>query len=1032
LILLKPVKLFSPFLRKDFQAVIILGLVLLAVYFPLVFLNYSYNPSYDSLTYPSLRIAGSYVCFTDDCLRHYFHTIDPWANGIGYYPLIKTAVNMYSDGIVPLWNPYLLTGYPMFAELTNLNFSPMLIFYFLPEAYWDIPLILALWFVGIFTYFLLRIWKLSHISSLIGSIIFMLSGPFTWYLTHGNIPVIIFMPLILFSIEKVFQKDFRYMIIGSLALAASILGTHLESIVLVFLITMIYVIFRVVSRHNFDDQDYSDIKQTNGLALKKQRKIPFFYLIAIFLGGIGLTSFFLLPSAEFVLEQAALFREGTNVGATGNVPSYTLSSLFVPYILGTPHQYLNTPATGLPWVFLVGYVVVSSLIFSIIGISRKTKNKSHKLLAQFFLALSTFFILKSIGFPIITEIGNLPILEHIVFPRYSIFIITFGFAISASIGIESLMNNPLKTKKLIVTALISSAIILFLILLLLPQFNPTSQFSEYYFVIQIVIALFFILSAFLLVLFIQRNKLPINQLLFLIFLEASLYIPMGLSPEWQFYRSLVVITGVIMILSVSGVGFRTFNVENRNTKLLILFIIITIGTIAGQQIIYLESPTKLPIREEFFQENDVTNFLKTNSKNYRIVSFNGAFGPNFPSAYEIEAVGGLSSINLKTTDGLKKTLDPHATAMSFNFEVQRGSNPPPFDYVYSQNQRLFDFLGVKYIISFDADPRFPKIVTGREKVTNLNSDTEKIKQNLVFNTNSISSLAIWMGNYGKINTGEVILEIDSIPFDSSLHRISKIDAEKIGGMTIFEFEKIDNVLGKEFQLKLYHTEARPGNFVAISVSKPEQIIPGNYDIIQQELYLDDQPTGNFIPVVEVLENFSLILDEHVKIYENNNAFPRVFLVNKYRVTDSFENAQKIIQNPDFDLRNEVVLEKNLATHQTDLLNSSILDDSISQIIRYSPNEIVIKTQSDHASLLVLTDSYYPGWFAYIDGEETEIFRTNGIVRSVFVPPGNHSITFSFMPQFFLFGLMISIITIVILFSIYFLKVFLKQKPKRIQ
>jgi hypothetical protein len=47
--------------------------------------------------------------------------------------------------------------------------------------------------------------------------------------------------------------------------------------------------------------------------------------------------------------------------------------------------------------------------------------------------------------------------------------------------------------------------------------------------------------------------------------------------------------------------------------------------------------------------------------------------------------------------------------------------------------------------------------------------------------------------------------------------------------------------------------------------------------------------------------------------------------------------------------------------------------------------------------LVLTDSFYPGWQADIDGRNTQIYPANGAFRAVRVPAGNHRVTFSYTP-----------------------------------
>ena len=51
-----------------------------------------------------------------------------------------------------------------------------------------------------------------------------------------------------------------------------------------------------------------------------------------------------------------------------------------------------------------------------------------------------------------------------------------------------------------------------------------------------------------------------------------------------------------------------------------------------------------------------------------------------------------------------------------------------------------------------------------------------------------------------------------------------------------------------------------------------------------------------------------------------------------------------------------------------------------------------------SKLLVVSEIYYPaGWHATIDGAETEILKTNYVLRSVVVPAGRHTVEFRFNP-----------------------------------
>jgi uncharacterized membrane protein YfhO len=59
-------------------------------------------------------------------------------------------------------------------------------------------------------------------------------------------------------------------------------------------------------------------------------------------------------------------------------------------------------------------------------------------------------------------------------------------------------------------------------------------------------------------------------------------------------------------------------------------------------------------------------------------------------------------------------------------------------------------------------------------------------------------------------------------------------------------------------------------------------------------------------------------------------------------------------------------------------------------------------------LAVLSDRWYPGWKAKVNGVETPVFRANGIFRAVPVPAGVSDVDFHFAPGSILLGAAISL------------------------
>ena len=78
-----------------------------------------------------------------------------------------------------------------------------------------------------------------------------------------------------------------------------------------------------------------------------------------------------------------------------------------------------------------------------------------------------------------------------------------------------------------------------------------------------------------------------------------------------------------------------------------------------------------------------------------------------------------------------------------------------------------------------------------------------------------------------------------------------------------------------------------------------------------------------------------------------------------------------------------------------------------------PNTVSIDVDTQDNTLLYLSDTYYPGWLAYVDGAETKIYRANYAFRAVVVPKEAKRVEFYYKPNSFRWGIIISLASIII-------------------
>ncbi len=73
------------------------------------------------------------------------------------------------------------------------------------------------------------------------------------------------------------------------------------------------------------------------------------------------------------------------------------------------------------------------------------------------------------------------------------------------------------------------------------------------------------------------------------------------------------------------------------------------------------------------------------------------------------------------------------------------------------------------------------------------------------------------------------------------------------------------------------------------------------------------------------------------------------------------------------------------------------------------NEVRVAAELDGQGLLVVTEQAFPGWKAYVDGDEREILTANLIFRAVALEPGKHEVVFRYEPGTLGVGLWISVL-----------------------
>jgi hypothetical protein len=200
----------------------------------------------------------------------------------------------------------------------------------------------------------------------------------------------------------------------------------------------------------------------------------------------------------------------------------------------------------------------------------------------------------------------------------------------------------------------------------------------------------------------------------------------------------------------------------------------------------------------------------------------------------------------------------------------------------------------------------------------------------------------------------------------------------------------------------------------------------------------------------------LLKENTIKLYRNRNYFPRACLVKDFRIMDSKAILYTMIDKK-FGPREEVLLEEEpiklrngergmrngKSLHSVDRQNpqSAIrnpnsvggLSNEVEFIVEKN-NELHLRVRATENALLVLSDTYYPGWKAFVypvrydsynqvdlvdtklsnrvNGEEVKIYRADYNFRAIPLKPGEYEVKFIYNPFSFKIGMLVSLLTLI--------------------
>jgi len=116
----------------------------------------------------------------------------------------------------------------------------------------------------------------------------------------------------------------------------------------------------------------------------------------------------------------------------------------------------------------------------------------------------------------------------------------------------------------------------------------------------------------------------------------------------------------------------------------------------------------------------------------------------------------------------------------------------------------------------------------------------------------------------------------------------------------------------------------------------------------------------------------------------------------------------LLLGPDFDPRKTVYL----APEARAWLTATHPVRGTVQNVQYAAQHQTFETDAGGAALLVLAQTWYPPWRAYVDGRPVRLWRADYAFQALEVPAGKHRVVLIYRDRFFLAGVMISLVTLI--------------------
>lgn len=347
------------------------------------------------------------------------------------------------------------------------------------------------------------------------------------------------------------------------------------------------------------------------------------------------------------------------------------------------------------------------------------------------------------------------------------------------------------------------------------------------------------------------------------------------------------------------------------------------------------------------------------------------------------------------------------------------------DYIEQLNAQTFNLMNIRYYVIPQMLPTDPGI-EGEDLLNKFNLDP--INQDIALPptaatklriTSSLSQSTDWAP--GKLLANIYLATQDgrtiSLPFragiDSAEWAFERTDVQKVlrypmpSIATSFPASSAfptESHIGHTYLAEYDLANGTPQTITGIYIYP---LVPLGHIHIESLAFVT--PDGKRVSLAHLVGHDDQALvyrSNHVAIYSNPDALPRAFIVHEAHLADDM-SAENELYRDDFKPLESLIL----ASGDPLPANGPQRDNETVSIVEYKNEKVVLNVHASADAYVFLSDSWYPGWNATLDGAPVPIQRADLIFRAVRVTPGDHRIEMTYQPTSLYIGAAISAIAL---------------------